>query len=120
MGLKDVHGSGGTEDGEEGGTTGLSVFVLDFPHNHCGWYFNIEEFQTPARTDRLFQLVLFPRPARQVCRAITIDSEKTIDSENETQPFSLERNCPSPGQFLFNVDFGRFSSCLWRVCRHAV
>ena len=114
MGLKDVYGSGGTADGEEGGTTGLSVFVLDFPHNHCGWDFKIEQFRTPARTARLFQLVLFPRSVSQVCRAII------IDSENETQPFSLERNCPSPGQFLFNVDFGRFSSRLWRVCHHAV
>ncbi len=114
MGLKDVYGSVGTADGEQGGTTGLSGFVLDFPYSHCGWGFKIEDVQTPARTVRSFQLVLFPRPASQVCRAIT------IDSENETQPFSLERNCPSPGQFLFNVDFGRFSGRLWRVCHHAV
>ena len=78
MGLKDVYGSGGTADGEEGGTTGLSVFVLELQHNHCGWDFKIEDVPTPARTTRWFQLVLFPQPAGQVCRAITIDSEKQL------------------------------------------
>ncbi len=82
MGLKDVYGSGGTADGEEGGTTGLSVFVLELQHNHCGWDFKIEDVPTPARTTRWFQLVLFPRPASQVCRAITIDSEKQLTLKN--------------------------------------
>ena len=114
MGLEDVCGSCGTAATEEGGKTGFPVFVLDFLHNRWGWDFKVEDAQIPARLARLFQLILFHPPDGQGCRAIT------IDSENETQPSSLERNFSSPGQFLFNVDFGRFSGRLWRVCHHAV